>query len=295
MKMLGKSADGRTVTLHNIENCKFQLPSYATAKWIDENPNLIRNGIALDVETTGLIPSVDKIIELGLRQFKFNRETGEILALGEAYSGFEDPKIPLLEEIKKLTGINDEMLKDKLINWPLVEKYFLDAHIIIAHNASFDRSFVDKKIPESAEKIWACSLRQINWTQKGFTIHKLEILGILHGFFIDNAHRALHDTDALLYLINLQDETTQSPYLKELITNARRLTVTVKANNSPFESKDNLKKRGYFWDGSNKCWFKSIYKDEIDAEVIWLEKDVYKGAFAGSMQEVKLVDNFKAS
>ena len=198
------------------------------------------------------------------------------------------------EEVKKITGITDEMLKNKMIDWAFVEKIFTHAHIIVAHNAGFDRPFLDQKISLSAEKIWACSLKQINWMQKGFTVFKLEILGLMHGFFIENAHRALNDADALLYLLHIQDENTKSPYFKELITNARRVTVTVRASHSPFESKDNLKKKGYFWDAANKCWFKSVYKDEIDAEIVWLEKDVYKGSFAGMVQEIKLVDNFKS-
>ena len=217
------------------------------------------------------------------------------MQIGNSYSAFPDPKVPLSEEIKKLTGITDDMLKDQKINWSLVEEIFSQSHIIIAHNAAFDRPFIDKQIPISLDKIWGCSLKQINWLEKGFTIHKLEILGIFHGFFIENAHRALNDADALLYLISLQDENTNSPYIKEILTNARRLTVCVKTTSAPFESKDLLKKRGYFWDSSNRVWVKSVFKDEIDEEVSWLEKDVYKGFFAGSTQEIKLTDSFKSN
>lgn len=293
MKWIGKSEDGSTVTLRNIENCIVFTPGYANQQWINENASLVRTGIVLDVETTGLNYKEDKIIELGLRQFQFHRLSGEILSVGESYSGFEDPQIPLSDEIKKLTGITDDMLKDKVIDWPLIEKMFYDAHIIIAHNAAFDRPFIDLKVSRSTEKIWACSLKQIDWKQKGFTIHKLEILGIMHGFFIENAHRALNDVDALLYLISLCDETTQSPYFKELLESARRSTFLVKANNAPFDSKDLLKRKGYTWNSQDKCWFRTVYKDDIDSEILWLEKEVYKGRFKGEMQEIKLVDSFK--
>lgn len=293
IKWIAKSQDGNTVTLHNIKNCKFTFPSYLNEAWCHENSNLIRNGMCVDVETTGLNANEDKIIELGLRQFKFNRLTGEILALGHSYSGFQDPKIPLSEDIKKLTGISDEMLKDQEINWHFVEKMFSESHIIIAHNASFDRPFIDKQLSISNEKIWACTLKQINWTDKGFPSQKLEFLGIYHGFFFENSHRALNDVDALLYLISLQDEENKLPYFNELLINAKRLTVHVKALYSPFESKELLKKRGYFWDSGNKCWCKYVYKDEFDSEVSWLEKDIYKGNFPGTIEEIQLKEHFK--
>jgi DNA polymerase-3 subunit epsilon len=282
-----------TITLKNFTHCKIKIPKYFTESWLLQNESLVRIGLVVDVETTGLKISEHKIIEIGFREFKFNKETGEILELGKAYSAFEDPQEPLSLEIQKLTGITDEMLKGQVIDWDYVSDAFANAHIIIAHNASFDRPFIERMVNNSAQKIWACSLKQINWLAKGFTIHKLEILGILHGFFIDNAHRALIDAEALLYLLSHMDDETATPYLNELLNNARRGVVTLFANNSPFEAKDFLKRKGYIWDSGKRTWFKNIYKDELALEMSWLEKDIYKGSFSGIIQELKLVDNFK--
>ncbi len=122
----------------------------------------------------------------------------------------------------------------------------------------------------------------------------IDLVRNFHRFFIGNAYRALNDADALLYLISLQDEDTGSPYFKELIDNARRSTVNVKATHASFDSKELLKKRGYSWDSINKNWFKSTYKDEMEYEISWLEKNVYKGSFLGSTREIRVMDNFKS-
>ena len=294
MKWADSCIQGRQIVLKNFEDCEFNFPTYANPRWIQENQAHVRQGMTLDVETTGLNSKSDKIIEIGLRPFLFHRETGEVLHVGKPYSAFEDPMEPLAEEIVKLTGITDEMLKGQEIDWSFVESIFEKSQIIIAHNAAFDRSFLDLKVSISQDKVWSCSLKQIDWKAKGFSIHKLEILSIFHGFFIGQAHRALHDADALLYLLSLKDVENKSTYLNELLINARRPSVCIRALHAPFESKDKLKKKYYSWNASQKFWFRNIFKDDLDQEIEWIEKDVYKGPFVGEVQEIKIIDNFKS-
>ena len=54
----------------------------------------VRTGLYVDVETTGLSSSQDRIIELGLVAFEFDRE-GRIYRLLHELSAFEDPGMPL--------------------------------------------------------------------------------------------------------------------------------------------------------------------------------------------------------
>jgi DNA polymerase-3 subunit epsilon len=167
------------------------------------------------------------------------------------------------------------------------------ASLIIAHNAAFDRGFVDLRVPVSRSKVWACSFRQIDWRAMGYTSQKLEYLAILHGFFMD-AHRALADADALAYLLSLAAEASGKPYMLELIENARKTQLHVVAANSPFESKDALRRRGYAWDPAAKAWHKYLYEDDWDAEKVWLESGaVYNGPFKGRCHALALTDNFK--
>ncbi len=80
-KWIGKSADGKTVTLNRLEDHHFICTPCT-------NSDLVRIGTVIDVETTGLSHANDQVIEIGVRQFQFNRETGELVALGSSYSSF---------------------------------------------------------------------------------------------------------------------------------------------------------------------------------------------------------------
>lgn len=291
-RWIGKSEDGKTVTLHRLEDCQLAIPEYATPAWLDQNADLVRIGAVLDVETTGLNHAADQVIEIGLRQFKFNKNTGEVLGLGKSYSEFQDPGRPLSPEIIALTGITDEMLAGKKIDWDEVGKLLHECVLVIAHNARFDRPFIDRKAQISKEKIWACSVKQIDWSVKGFFSSKLELLNIYHGFFTDS-HRAINDVDALLYLLSHTDPATQKPYLAELTSNAKRLMTQVIASAAPFDSKEHLKSRGYNWDNTNRFWSKTIFKDDVPSEINWLEEIVYIGPFGGITRDIALADGFK--
>jgi DNA polymerase-3 subunit epsilon len=292
-RWIGKSEDGESVTLHRLEGCPVKTPFYATPAWIELNADIVRTGVVLDTETTGLNHAEDAIIEVGIRQFLFNRQTGEVLALGKAYSSFQDPDRPIPAEITELTGITDDMVEGKSIEWNVVDAILDEASIIIAHNARFDRPFIDKKSKVSRDKIWGCSIKQIDWRNQGFTSSKLELLNVYHGFFTDS-HRAINDVDALLYLLSLNENCSEKPYMQELLNNAKKNQTHVIATSAPFETKDQLKSRGYSWDNQNKFWNKVINKEVLNEEIKWLEEAVYFGSFRGITREIALADNFKS-
>ena len=289
---IGKSEDGNTITLHKLNDKMFSFPEYFNSDWAVANADLIRAGAVIDVETTGLDQVQDKVIEIGLRLFKFNRETGELLSLDEHYSGLQDPSAPLSDVVKAITGITDEMLVGQVIDWDKINSLLSNCHIIIAHNASFDRPFIDNQSTESRNKIWGCSFKQIDWISYGFPSQKLDALSIYHGFFT-NAHRALNDADALIYLLSLINKENQSPYLVELLNNARKPTIVVSALNAIFEKKDILKARNYQWDNKNKVWSKEIYFEQQDGEIKWLEECIYEGKFKGKTSEILVINHFK--
>ena len=295
MNWIGKSTDGSTVTLKKLKDLPIETAPYASESWLKQNQDLVRRALVLDVETTGLNSQEDQIIELAIRPFLFNKDNGDVLRIETAYTSFQDPGRPLKPEIVQLTGITDDMLAGKKIDWEQVDEIFASAQLIIAHNARFDRPFIEKKSKVSPEKVWGCSLKQVDWASKGFMSPKLELLNIYHGFFIDS-HRALNDVDALFYLMTLPPELTGAPttYLTEVIKNARRSTTQVIATGSPFETKDLLKSRGYSWDNTNKFWHRTAYRDELPAEIQWLEENVYNGPFAGFTRDIALTESFKA-
>lgn len=152
---------------------------------------------------------------------------------------------------------------------------------------------MDPRLPISTKKIWGCSFRQIDWSEKGFPSQKLEILAIYHGFFC-HAHRALADADTLLHLLGMTSPLDGSFYLKELLANARRKLVHVFASYSPIETKDALKARGYRWDTEKRVWSKLVYSEERENETTWLSEKVYGGNFRGTLKDLDLTETFKS-
>ena len=154
----------------------------------------------VDTETTGIDRKNDHIIEIAVKVLCFETLSGKILSVEGSYESFNDPEEDISTDITLLTGIENKMVDGKFIDWNEVDALFQGVDIIIAHNASFDRAFIDRFSSNSPSKIWACSVSDIDWLERGFTSSKQELLCYWHGFYFD-AHRAMNDVDALIHLL----------------------------------------------------------------------------------------------
>ena len=126
----------------------------------------------LDLETTGLNKQQDQIIEIALKIVSANKNSGEIVEITNVYESFNDPGIPISYEASLVNGITNDMVAGKTIDWDNVGSLFESSDLIVAHNASFDRAFMDKSLPLSQEKLWACTVNDIDWMNRGFTSKK---------------------------------------------------------------------------------------------------------------------------
>lgn len=234
-------------------------------------------GVFVDVETTGLAPGNDKIIELALVSFEFLPD-GRIFSLLDEYNEFEDPGFPIPEEIVELTGITDGMVKGKAIDTEAVNKIIENAAVIIAHNANFDRAFLENKFPIFGKKAWACSMRDIPWSEEGVGSVKLEYIAFKLGFFYDG-HRAKNDCLAGIHVLANQLPLSKDSALKVLLDNARMKEYRIWAEGSPYATKDILKARGYHWNsGDNnrpRSWFIDVSNERMKEEVGFLHSEIY--------------------
>lgn len=247
----------------------------------------------LDVETTGLDRSKDTIIELAVKVVKLERETGLIVTIGNTYESFNDPGEEIDELITQITGITDTMVSGHIIDWDIVEQTLQMADLIVAHNAAFDRSFIDKYSTISREKVWACSIHDINWMNRGFTSAKQELLCYWHGFYFES-HRAMNDVDALIHLLTHHAYDNDRPVL-ELIENANKSTYIIRALNFEYDpvKKDRVKANGYRWNANEKLWFKKVPYDDLETEKDWLTGIIYDTYFRGRVDEIKITDKYK--
>ncbi|MCP3468337.1 3'-5' exonuclease [Bradyrhizobium sp. CCGUVB23] len=237
----------------------------------------VKTGILLDTETTGLDHAKDEIIELGMVKFDYLAD-GRIAGVRDTFSAFNEPSFPIPTEIIALTGVTDDMVAGHRIDEAAVDAFVDDAVIVIAHNSGFDRKFSERYWPVFERKAWACSATEVDWRQHGFDGAKLGYLLNGAGYF-HHAHRAVDDCHALLEILDFTLPTTGAPALALLLETARKRTVRVWAEQSPFELKDALKKRGYRWsdgtDGRPKSWYVDLGEEAVGDEIAFLRAEIY--------------------
>lgn len=256
-------------------------------------------GICIDTETTGLNHTQDKIIELGMVAFEYDPLTGEIIRLTRRYSGFEDPGAPLSSETTAITGITDEMVRGQSFDDGQVRQMVDHASIVIAHNAGFDRPFVESRFPFFINLPWACSMSQIDWKAEQISTRVLEYLLYKFGWFID-AHRALNDAEGLLGVLLDTLPESRTPVFKSLLETFGQTTARISAVGAPFDKKDLLKERGYRWyDGSQggvKSWWTTVSGDKEQEEFAWLTAEVYPGGRTDGVEisRITALDRFSA-
>jgi DNA polymerase-3 subunit epsilon len=140
----------------------------------DSSPKLV--AAVVDVETTGTNPDCDKIIELGICLFEYDRQNGRIYKVLGSLEWFENPVVPIPPEIANITGITDEMVAGHRIDDCAVNDLLSWVVLVVAHNADFDRRFLEKRLPLFAAKHWACSRFDIDWKAEGIRSSALEFV-----------------------------------------------------------------------------------------------------------------------
>jgi DNA polymerase-3 subunit epsilon len=235
-------------------------------------------GLVLDVETLGLNPVKDEVIELGMVKFAYSEQDEVTRIIGE-FRGFQQPSVPIPSEITELTGITDAMVTGQAIDAAQVEVFAAESNIVIAHNAGFDRRFAERFWPIFQQKPWACSATQIDWRRHKITGAKLDYILAAFGYFHD-AHRATDDCHALVAILRRTLPHAQSSGLSALLAEARKDGHRVWAESSPYELKNTLKKRGYRWsdgsDGTPKAWYVDVAEDSLVQELNFLRDEIYQ-------------------
>jgi DNA polymerase-3 subunit epsilon len=253
-----------------------------------------RWGLFVDVETTGLDPRRDEIIELAMVPFRYGLD-GRIYETGEPFHGFRQPAEPIPAEITALTGIDDAMVAGKSIDLDAVTAAAAPAALVIAHNAAFDRRFLERFCEVFRTKPWACSMTQVDWSAEGHEGVKLGYLAAGAGFFYDR-HRAVNDCAAAIELLATDLPRSGGPALAKLLETARTPTWRIWAENSPFAMKDLLKARGYRWNGDDgvppRCWYIDLADAQKDEELSFLQKEIYRGEIDLLSRRIEAYDRF---
>jgi len=230
--------------------------------------------VVVDCETTGLSHDENAIVELGLRRFRYD-DRGVITYIGRPYSWLEDPGHPLPPEVTRLTGLMDADIAGRSLDDGRIDELTLGATIRIALNARFDRGFVERRLPSTAGRAWACSCEEVPWRERGFdgAARNLGWLLAQTGAWHDG-HRAITDVDAVIALMGHRFEDGATA-LSLLLRSSTADGWIVQADGAPFHKKERLKGRGYRWWPTEGVWAKEIGGLDRADEEAWLAANVY--------------------
>lgn len=158
----------------------------------------------IDFETTGLDPTVERVLEMGIVCFDDGVMTG-------SHNWLIHPGMPVPEEASAIHGITDEMLEGQ----PRFEEVWseirphLEGRLPVAYNAGFDKRFLLAELERMAEPTWGENLpptmqSDVEWIDPLVWVRELfpdqsaklgEICAHL-GIPLEDAHRAAHDAEA---------------------------------------------------------------------------------------------------
>lgn len=149
----------------------------------------------IDVETTGLEPGEDRIIEIGIVHF----EDGEVV---EVYGELVDPEQELPEDVTDITGITEADLEGKPTFDEIADEVEdrLSGSGIVAYNLDFDRGFVEAEL-ERAGFAWpddSPTFDPLVFAREFFKDLPRKNLGTIADKLdipLEEAHRATHDAE----------------------------------------------------------------------------------------------------
>ncbi len=217
--------------------------------------------LGLDLETTGLNPDADDIIEIAAVIWDTHRQSPI-----KIYNELVQTQQILSPEITRLTGIEQSDLN----NWGVspqeilfnLESLSKKCSYIVAHNAKeFDQKFILRYLKENPEVQitlpWIDTLTDLPYPNDMKT-RKLMHLGAEHGFLNPFPHRSLFDVLTMFkilshYPIEQVIELLESPLVRAVAQVS-------------FDEREKAKTLGFKWDPQRKEWFKSLREIQLKQE-----------------------------
>lgn len=164
---------------------------------------MVTSYVCVDVETTGLNPKTEKLIEIGAVKVLHGR-------VADTFQSFLTPGRPLEPRIVALTGITDEMLAGAPVGAQIMPKFkeFCGDLPLLGHNLSFDYSFLKRGMLNEKLTFEKMGIDTLKIARKYLPELESRSLVFLCQYFqiTHTAHRALGDAQATVQLYEILRE-----------------------------------------------------------------------------------------
>lgn len=169
-----------------------------------------KNFVSIDLETTGLLPKEDRIIEIGAVRYREGKEVS-------CFHSFVNPERSLAERITELTGICEEDLKGQPKFSEICDELlvFLGEDVLLAHHISFDYAFLKRAVIRTKGNRFAfdkSGIDSLKIARNCLSELESRTLSALCGYYKIPllAHRAIEDARATAILYQKMAENFES-------------------------------------------------------------------------------------
>lgn len=216
----------------------------------------------IDIETTGLDPASDEIIEVGI--VEWDTDTNMMINSFSHLFPPENGQVP--EAIENITGIKTKYFQSepritaqKNLLRQTLEAHFSVYDFIVAHNTEFERGFLSVFGVDTPKEKWIDTMVHI----PGHQGKSLTLLAADHGILNPMPHRALPDCLVMMAVLSKYPFEEIKRYA---FAEKQRLAVRF-----PFDESGKLqaaiKALGFRWSPEYKHWYKDVCDFEAEREM----------------------------
>lgn len=153
----------------------------------------VPNYVVFDLETTGINPRLDSIIEISAIKV-LNRQ------VIDTFSSLVNPERPIPYGATAINGITDEMVEKEPVLKEILPKFidFIGEHVLVGHNIhSFDMKFIwnatERLYKKTITNDYIDTLQMARQCLPQLSQHKLVDIASYYHINTEGAHRALND------------------------------------------------------------------------------------------------------